>query len=183
MSDFLITRTALNLFLIVALAIQPVAPCLASLDRGACCRASRSAVTNGCQCCLGETAIERGCCCGKQVEEATATPSCCSGNDHSSTVSATIQGTASSDSEHELVAVDRSEEFRSICLCGRHAPPLKDSSPRSRSNEHRPPAVDVISGQHDAGFGATRLAFASFGESAPAARAHFSQVHLCIWRL
>ena len=181
MRNFHLTHIAVNLSLIVALAIQPVAVCLANVGGGSGCSETGTVMCQGCGCCEVDRADDRCCCCGGPAESAEkeeVEASCCSEkqNDHDKKKSSSEQRSVSS-----METVDAG--VRSICLCEQQSQPLSDSSPRRTTSENRD-LVSLESTDLDGcGWNFENLVAKGQTESVPAARSHFAQVVLCIWRL
>lgn len=177
MRNFHLTRIAVILLLIVAVAIQPVAVCLANVG-GAGCSLSGTLMGPGCGCCVVESAVDRSCCCcgaAKAEERRKIEPSCCSGKHDAVDESEVSTGQESAAS---ISPVDTG--VRLICLCEQQPQPLSDSSPRRPTSENR----DLVSLEsNDLGESGWHLIARWQAESAPVAPSHFAQVMLCIWRL
>lgn len=181
MRNFHLTHIAVNLSLIVALAIQPVAVCLANVDGGSDCSETGTVMCQGCGCCEVDRADDRCCCCSSAVEpeaKEEVEPSCCSGKHDAADES---EVSTEQESPPSIVPIDAG--VRSICLCEQQSQPLSDSSPRRTTSENR----DVVSLESPdldgCGWSSENLIAKGRAESASAARSHFSQVVLCIWRL
>lgn len=175
MRNFHLTHIAVNLSLIVALAIQPVAVCLASVDGASGC--SNAPLSEpACGCCDPDETNDCDCCCSHAVESkrSTTPPSGSCGHADANLAAPTPNAGLA-------VAVDA--RFRSVCLCEQEAPPLSDSSPRRRGSETRDTFVLVSTvaepGPSDH---AQRDAFTMRG-TGPSLPVHFTQIMLCIWRL
>ena len=113
MGNFPLTRTALNLLLIVALAIQPVAACAVTADCSVRCSESDTFMCPGCGCCEVEQANDRCCCCSgtaKVTETKSAKPSCCS-HDQSSDSDVFGAPRADLESPERACEISDSEEF------------------------------------------------------------------------
>ena len=191
MQLFRITRSAVIPLLIVALAIQPVALCLA--DRGAqaaCLKVtssvkansaeSSSATCQGCGRCNVERPAERCCCCNSEPESAAKEEvgtSCCS-EEHAAE-------TRSSSPEQQSASTPASVDaaVRSICLCGQRSQPLSDSSPRCPTSENRDHAACDSTVIDESQWDADGLMPIGPTELATAVSSDFAQVMLCIWRL
>ena len=185
MRNFHLTRIAVNLSLIVALAIQPLATCAVTAECSVRCSASDTVICPGCGCCEVEDANDQCCCCTGTAEGA-AEQSCCS---HDEMADADVFGPPSADSETpeppcELSDSDDSQSsVQSLCLCEQNSQPLSDSSPRRPVSEIRTSFAIA----HIGPVGADRdhrlsIATARGGTNAIEI-AHFSQIVLCIWRL
>jgi hypothetical protein len=182
MRNFHLTHITVNLLLIVALAIQPVAVCMANVE----CAAGYTDTTftcQGCGCCEVERADDRCCCCSGSAEphpEETLEPSCCRSK-HKAPESPTED--VDEKSEAAIDSVDGAAGVRSICLCGRDSKPFNDSAPRRIANENRETLSlgshnldeDVCNRRH-------LLVASKYAADVPVPM-HFSQVILCIWRL
>jgi len=156
MRNFHLTHIAVNLLLIVTLAIQPLAVCMANVVCSAGC-SDASLSCQGCGCCEVERAGDRCCCCSGPAEpnqEETLEASCCS-----------------------------STGVRSICFCACDSQPLSDSAPRRIANENRE-TLSLGSRSLDEGLRDRRhlLVASEYAVDMPVPL-RFSQVILCIWRL
>ena len=197
MQLFRITRSAVIPLLIVALAIQPVALCLA--DRGAqaaCLKVTSSVNANsaesssadpssatcqGCGRCNVERPAERCCCCNSEPESAAKEEvgtSCCS-EEHAPAES------RSSSPERQSASTPASVDaaVRSIFLCGQRSQPLSDSSPRCPTSENRDHAACDSTVIDESQWDADGLMPIGPTELATAVSSDFAQVMLCIWRL
>ena len=183
MRNFHLTRIAVTLLLIVALAIQPVAVCLANVECAEGCSDPVTLTCQGCGCCEVERADDRCCCCGgttDEVEVETTEPSCCSSKHQDSGASDSFND-ADETSATAIAPIESG--FRSICLCEQDSQPLSDSSPRRPSSEHRDTFSLATSDIEDSVWGCDHLLAASqYATSVPPTH-RFSQVMLCIWRL
>lgn len=183
MQDFPAIRITVKLLLIVAMAIQPVAPCFAGLDGRTECRASSSFSCRGCGCCHVPSADDLCCCCSTPPDAKREEPSCCGGKDEAAAEQESSAEQIASSSASQVFPVDSSRQLRSMCMCGADSHPLSDSSPRSRISENRT-SVPLRCADLD---GIDRELGMSRAPNRPGADgfglAHFSQVLLCIWRL
>jgi hypothetical protein len=172
------THIAVNLLLIVALAIQPVAVCLAGVVGGPACSEPGRFTCQGCGCCEVERPDGRCCCCSGPADAEEVEASCCSSNHDSAENSEASpeQQTASSIAPGDA-------GVRSICLCEQRSPPLSDSSPRRPTTEDR----DVVSLEsidlHGYAWNSGRLVAKRQATAPLVPPSHFAQVMLCIWRL
>ena len=192
MGNFPLTRIALNLSLIVALAIQPVAACAVTADCSVRCSESDTVMCPGCGCCEVEKVNDRCCCCSGTAEPAekkAAKPSCCSHDESSDLSDLDVFSPPRADLETpepacELSDSDESETtLQSLCLCEQNSQPLSDSSPTRPVNESRASLAIRFSGPVGADSDSRlSLSIARDGKDVPAL-AHFSQILLCIWRL
>jgi len=171
-----LTRIAFNLSLIVAMAFQPVAVCLASVDcTGGCSQASPA-----CGCCHAGRSGNR-CCCGvgKSQSSAQGGSLCCGKADDASVPIETPGADGSSQVNPLLVSADESAA-RSVCLCEQDASPFGDSGPRRGTIDNRDTvllawtALDFSGGKG--------VPTAPYGPALPVP-SHHSQLMLCIWRL
>ena len=182
MRNFHLTRIAVTLLLIVALAIQPVAVCLANVECGGGCSEAATFTCQGCGCCEVERADDRCCCCsgsGQEAPEETTEPSCCSGK-HKEPQANDSRGNADEASATSIAPVEPG--LRSICLCEQGSTPLSDSSPRQPTSENRD-SLSPASDLDDTAWGRDRLLAASHYAAGVPPTHRFSQVVLCIWRL
>ncbi|WP_442506366.1 membrane or secreted protein [Novipirellula sp. SH528] len=170
--------------------IQPGMALVFANDCGANC--ATTFTCDGCGCCEVSTSTEKCCCCGGGSDD-HASGSCCMGStepessafDHDTALSETLTlkviviNTADSVVMNELATA----EMVSGCQCGIESQPLGDSSPMRPTIQQR----DVV---------AARFADLAtiFGDAVPRvprnvgseesiSPPHFSQIHLCIWRL
>jgi hypothetical protein len=181
MRNFHLTRIAVNLLLIVALAIQPVAVCLADVGGGSGCSETGTVTCQGCGCCEVERADDRCCCCSGAAEpeaKEEVEPSCCSGTHHAADESEVSTGQESAPS---IAPIDTG--VRSTCLCQQESQPLSDSSPRRPTNENRDLVSLDSSDRDESGWNSEHLIAKRLAEAEPAAPSRFAQVMLCIWRL
>ena len=178
MRNFHPTQIAVNLLLIVVLAIQPVSICMAQGGFGAGCTDAANSTCSGCGCCDTSGVEDRFCCCRGSAKEEITEESCCSGHE---TPSGNDTLNAADEVSAQLVVSDTLVP-NPICLCGHDLPPLSDSSPRYPNSENRdtlstPSQSDgVVSGLH-------RLLVKSPYSTSVLPMHHYSQVVLCIWRL
>ena len=187
MQNFHITRIAVIPLLIVALAIQPVAVCLANVGGGSGCSRTTGTVTTGtvmcqgCGCCEVERAADRCCCCSaesKSYAKEEVETSCCSSKHDPA------QRSGSSSEQQSVSSIAPIDAgVRSICLCEQQPQPLSDSSPRRSTGENRDLVSFELSHIGESRWSADRLIATGPAESATAAPSHFAQVMLCIWRL
>ncbi len=189
MGNFPLTRIALNLSLIVAVAIQPVAACAAVAVCSVRCSASDTRMCLGCGCCEVERANDHCCCCFSTAdveEKERFEPSCCS---HDELTDAEVFDFQCSDLERSNTACKLSDAaesettIQSLCLCEQNSQPLSDSSPTRPVNESRASLAMGFAGPVGADRdGRLSPALARDGTDI-AELAHFSQIVLCIWRL
>ena len=194
MGNFPLTRIALNLLLIVSLAIQPVAACAFTADCAVRCSGSDTVMCPGCGCCEVEGANDRCCCCSgtaKSSDTEAAKPSCCS---HKESAVEDVFGEPSADLEtpeptcklsdsKDLEAIDSEATVQSVCLCEQNSQPLSDTSPRRPVNESRVSlAIGCADQVGDECDGRLSHSVARNSTDVPTL-AHFSQIVLCIWRL
>ncbi len=189
MRNFHLARIAVNLSLIVALAIQPVAACAVAADCSLKCSASDILLCPGCGCCEVEQANDRCCCCSgtaKVVEEEAAKPSCCSRDE---SADAEVFDASSSDLDTLSTACKLSEPdeselgLQSVCLCDQSSQPLNDPSPPRPANESRTGLAIGYAGPVAADFDDQLSRTAALDATGAPALAHFTQIVLCIWRL
>ncbi len=178
MRNFQPTQIAVNLLLIVVLAIQPIAICMAGGSSGSGCTSGVISDSSGCGCCAAGGSEEGGCCCCNSVSEEIAQDSCCGAREESSATSHLDSGEETS----TAFVVSEVLTQRSICLCGHDSPPLSNSSTRYPASDHRDSLSNpihlswVVCESHR-----LRTGFQSSTNALPTNR--FSQVVLCIWRL
>jgi hypothetical protein len=186
MRNFHLTHIAVNLLLIVALAIQPVAVCLANVDCAVGCSNGTAFACQGCGCCEVERANDRCCCCSgpTRIEnEENPEEGCCSSKHRADAKSESSTEDTDEKSAIGIASVEDAAGVRSICLCEQDSQPLSDSTPRRPVSENR----DTLSLEsHDLDEGVWNcgqlLATTQYGEDVPVS-VRFSQVILCIWRL
>ncbi len=192
MGDFPLTRIALNLLLIVALAIQPVAVCAVTADCSVRYSESDTVMCPGCDCCEVEEVNDRCCCCSGTAEAAekrAARPSCC-GHDESPDLSdLDVFGSPRADLEtpESVCELSDSDELettlQSHCFCEQNSQPLSDSSPTRPVNESRASLAIGFDGLiGDDSDSRLSLSIAREGTDVPVL-AHFSQIVFCVWRL
>lgn len=185
MRNFHLTRIAVNLLLIVALAIQPVAVCLGNVVGGvAGCSQAGAFTCQGCGCCQVDDADDRCCCCSGPVEEEVdqaTESSCCSGSHIASEES---ESSPENVDDGGVTAIGPIETgVRTICLCNRAPQPLSDSSPRRATSDDRD-SLSVGSTALDANVWDSGPLLATTHDRANLpVTLHFSQSMLCIWRL
>jgi hypothetical protein len=180
-----VTHIAVNLSLIVALALQPVAVCMANVDCAADCPTASAFKCQGCGCCQVERADDRCCCGAGQGKNDSQTDTGCRGHasDAAPADETDTAAAANSLSVTTLVAIAEDRSLRSICLCEQGALPLSDSSPRRPTSENRNTVLTVWTDIADWGCRAgTQAAAMRFADGLPLPSHHF-QVMLCIWRL
>ncbi len=185
MRDFRLIHIAVNLLLIAAVAIQPVAICLANVDGVAgCSKSSALSACPGCGCCETDHTDDRCCCAlaNAKPEEAPQ-PSCCDSEQDAPRQSTKPASEDQSIDEPRANAVVPFTFRPSTCLCEQSPQPLSDSSPRRPASEQRDIAaiaatVDDRSPWH-APHGTAKTRYGIL----PVLPPHFSQVVLCIWRL
>ena len=185
-------RTVVNVSLIVVMMIQPsvayfvAGGCPAQCDSGTllcqgcgCCEVA--ALTEKCGCCSVPEPESRSCCTIQSESLASET-----GDDHPPSEAierqAIVFGTA------DAAATDTPVEqaataLASTCLCGFESQPIGDSSP-SRPKIERRDSVSVRFALLVTIFGDANppSPLAHYGEGV-LPLPHFSQIHLCIWRL
>jgi hypothetical protein len=182
MRNFHLTHIAVNLLLIVALAIQPVAVCMANVECATGC-SDTTFTCHACGCCEVEQVDDRCSCCSGPAEPNPEEPleaSCCS-SQHNAAETTTKD--VDEESEVAIDSVECAAGVRSICLCGLDSQPLSDSAPRRIANENRETLSlgshnldeDVCNRRH-------LLVASKYAADVPVPM-HFSQVILCIWRL
>lgn len=180
-----LTRIAVNLSLIVALAFQPVAVCLASVDCAADCTRIRSDAASECGCCQVELA-DNHCCCGvgkSQYQQAAHSGSgCCSKPNEASTQSEAPRAVAPSRVKNALARAYDSV-VRSVCLCEQKAPPVSDSSPRRSTLENRDNLLLAWTNLDQRGCVSAEQNLAAQLGPRFSVSSHHSQRMLCIWRL
>ena len=140
MQNFHITRIAVIPLLIAALAIQPVAVCLANVGGGSgCSKTTGTVMCQECGCCEVERSADRCCCCSGESEsyakEEVGT-SCCSGKHDS------VERSGSSPEQQSvslIVPIDAGA--RSICLCELEDDPLSDWTDRRSTID----IIDLVS--------------------------------------
>ncbi len=182
MRNFHLTHIAVTLLLIVSLAVQPLAVCLAGVACASGCSEPPAFSCPGCGCCDVEGAGDRCCCCSGSAQTApaeTAEPSCCS-RKHREPQASDSSRNADEASATSITPVEPG--LRSNCLCEQAPPPLSDSSPRQTTSESRD-TLALASDLDDAVLGRERLLAASHYVTSVPPTHRFSQVVLCIWRL
>ena len=134
MRNFHVTRIAVTALLIVALAIQPVAVCLASVECYRGCSDSAALPSQDCRCFEVAHSDDR-CCCSAPSEnvEAEATESSCCSSKHMESEPAG----SPSDADDATSTAPVTSGLRSTCLCEQASQPISDSSPRRPSSQHR----------------------------------------------
>ena len=175
MQNFQPTQIAVNLLLIVVLAMQPVASCMAGGSVGQDCGSGES---TGCGCCqTGGSEDLRSCCCCATTADENVQDSCCSSHEDSSAND--LSQAAEEASAMQVV----SETFvPQPCVCGNRIPPLSDSSPRHPTCDHR----DSLSVSIHIDWGddeSHRLRTEFWLSTHPPSTNRLSQMVLCIWRL
>ncbi len=178
------TAIAVHFLLIVVLAIQPWAVCMAKVDRASGCASTSSFTCQGCGCCEVQRAADRCCCCSGPIEVKTqekAEASCCSRKHEAFTDSEPWDEYL--DSAVATTIVPEDGGVRSICLCSPADHPLGDSSPRRPARDNRDRialgSTDLDQGVWNRG---RLLAATQYFADLPVPE-RFSQVVLCIWRL
>ena len=179
MRNFHLTRIAVIPLLIVAVAIQPMAVCLANVGGKSACSQPGTFTCQGCGCCEVERLNERCSCCSGPTEadaDKEVDANCCGEKQDTSD-----QSKDSSEQESSISQIDIG--LQSICLCEQNSQPLSDSSPRRPTCENR----DIVSLESNAlngsAWNAGHLTGTSqFASPLPPAF-HFAQIMLCIWRL
>lgn len=181
MRNFHLTHIAVKLSLIVTLAIQPVALCLANVGGGSGWLETGTVTGQGCGCCDVRDANKHCCCCSGTAESGAkeeVEPGCCSGNHHAAAESKASTGQKLRPS---IAPIDT--ELRSICLCDEESQPLSDSSTRRITGKNR----DLVSlespGRNGSGWNSQHLTAKGQAKSASAPQSRLTQVVLCIWRL
>ena len=195
MGNFPLTHIAVNLSLIVAMAIQPVAACMVSVDRSASCSERDNFMCPGCGCCEVEQADDRCGCCAQapdelgtanDAEQEASEPSCCSHDESANTESSNV---SSDEFDTTAAASKRSEPaesesgVRSVCCCMQSSQPLSDSSPRRPVSENRTSLVVGYVGAVGADADEQQLRPPACNATDIRALPHFSQILFCIWRL
>jgi hypothetical protein len=186
MRNFPITRAAVNLLLIVALAIQPVAVCMANVDCVAVCSNTTTFICQGCRCCEVEQSDDRCCCCSGPAQaekDHKAEASCCS-SEHDS--SAKRDPSTADLDEAPAAAIAPGENtagIRSICWCEQDSQPLSDSSPRRPTSENRDSLSLESSDLDEGAWNRKQLLAATQYGAEVLVPTRFSQVILCVWRL
>lgn len=185
MRNFRLTHIAVNLSLIVAMMVQPVAVCFASAGGVSSCTNSQhdSFTCPGCGCCEVETASDRCCCCAgsaKTEPNAPVKSSCCSSKHESET--ADVEATTDTKPSKSVITPAKSG-VKSICLCEQRSQPLPDPSPRRTSSDSRDIiSLDVLDFDQNAWDG-NASSLVSKHCACTAFSPHYSQIVLCIWRL
>lgn len=175
MRNFQPTQIAVNLLLIVVLAIQPVASCMASGSGGGDCGSGES---SGCGCYQADGSEDgRSCCCRASAAEENAQDSCCSSHKNSS-----VNGLSKAAEETSARQVVSETFTPHPCLCGNRFPPLSDSSPGYPTCDHRDSltvSIHIDWGDDES----YRLRTKFWSSTYPPSTNRFSQMVLCIWRL
>jgi hypothetical protein len=185
MQNFHLTHIAVNLLLIVVMAIQPIAVCLA----GVSCAGGGSSVTSsacqGCGCCEVERVGDRCSCCSRPHPREIQDPAnggCCR-SDHEST------STSDSNAECRDKAVPGTMDavesrFHSVCMCGRESQPLSDPIPSRNSSETRDNlSIQAASDFNQLDSGSDHLLATTERSAGALLVPRFSQVVFCVWRL
>jgi hypothetical protein len=186
MRNFRPTHVAVNLLLIVALAIQPLAECLANVDCSGVDSLTTTFTCQGCGCCEVEHAADRCCCCSgptqSEVEETVAT-GCCRSK-HKADAKSESSSEELDDEPAEMIAgVAADSGLRSVCLCGRDSQPLSDSSPPRPTSENRDRLALGASVLDKSRWNlGPSLATSQYAADLSVPQC-FSQVILCVWRL
>lgn len=194
-----LTRTVVNLSLIVAMMIQQGMALAFANDCGAECASGFKC--EGCGCCEVASPTEKcGCCDGEQDGDGSCCLSTSEAVEHSwaeqewTDDEMTVEDLAASEtlelqviviSTTDADAVDESQarEVTSACHCGMESQPLGDSSP-SRPTIERRDSVAIRFADLATIFGDTHARPPRLlRDGAADSPAHFSQIHLCIWRL
>lgn len=178
MRNFQPTQIAVNLLLIVVLAIQPVASCMASGSVGRDCGSGEISGDSGCGCCqAGGSGDLRSCCCRASAAEENTQDSCCSSHEDS-----LLNGLSKAAEETSALQVVSETFTPQPCLCGNRFPPLSDSSPRYPTCDHRDSlsvSIHIDWGDYES----HRLRKKSWSSTFPPSTNRLSQMVLCIWRL
>lgn len=216
MTNFPRIRTAVNLWLIVVMMIQPVACVWAATG----CGGGNRGVSSGlivaldsdaaCGCCQADDSAAGGCCCrqretprsdpepSQQLADDSLHLGCCASSrserrrsDHGAsqgshpappTVANVAESREAVESRKAVESLDAEHGFRPACFCDRNTTPLSDPATQRGSSELR---SDILVAAAD-------LQWVSPRHPTPKSSphvvqgllpAHFSQVHLCIWRL
>merc|ERR1712137_118508 len=132
-------HVAVNLCLIIALAIQPVAACFGGAGEASnCVEAEPDLFTcGGCGSCDVESDTKRCCCCAAaegMKPRAASEPKCCRGSDELRFKTRVADRTDKPIAK-SIEPIDG--EFGQVCLCGRSSESLPDPSPRRGTSEHR----------------------------------------------
>ena len=176
---------AVNLCLIVAMAIQPVATCFVGAGEASnCSEVGQDLFTcGGCGSCDVETDTKRCCCCASAEAvkpKAASETQCCSSSDEMRSESQVADQTDHSIGK-SIKPVER--DNCQVCLCGRSSESLPDPSPRRCSSENR----DTLSVHPPNELGAIRDLLRTPARSKQRefeVRSHHqTQAVLCIWRL
>jgi hypothetical protein len=178
MRNFQPIQIAVNLLLIVVLAIQPVANCMASGSVGRDCGNGESSGSSSCGCCqAGGLEEGRSCCCCAPAAEGNAQDACCSSHEESS-----ANGLSKAAEEASVMQVVSETFIPQPCLCGNRFPPLSDSSPRYPTCDHRDSlSVSIHIDWSDDESHRLRTKF--WSSTHPPSTNRLSQMVLCIWRL
>lgn len=180
------THLAVNLMLIVALAIQPVAVCLAGVDCSAVGSLTSTFRCQGCGCCQVEHAADRCCCCCRPIQsevDVTVETGCCSIR-HQADAKVARSSESLHDQPAELIAgVTADSGLRSVCLCGRDSQPLGDSAPPRPTSENRDRLALGASVPEKSIWNLGRLLAISQYAADSSVPQCCSSVILCVWRL
>ena len=189
MGNFPLTRIALNLSLIVALALQPMATYGTMAGCWAKCSASDALMCPGCGCCEVQDRNDRCCCCrdtDNAAEKEAAKPSCCS---HDESSDSDVSDAPSADSQKHQHVCELSDSkaselgVRSVCACEQNPQPLSESSPTSPVKESRTSQGVGYVGMKGSENGGWLSLSTVRDRTDVSALAHFSQIVFCIWRL
>lgn len=205
MPNFLLSRIAVNLLLIVVMAIQPVAVCWA---QGSCGDGvTRSHGVQGCACCGDKDTSD--CCCqakpagdpaesnaesnaeGARAQDSrkqgSRTPGCCVINQGGQGNARPVEDKRDTDLVENVlattVAVNGDARLRAICLCGIESHPLSDTMPRRGTNNVQDSSALIAFDLDESLSDRRRPLSTRFEEVRAVVPAHFSQLHLCVWRL
>tara|TARA_R110002049_G_scaffold288534_1_gene471104 strand:- start:20453 stop:21055 length:603 start_codon:yes stop_codon:yes gene_type:complete len=195
-----LTRTVVNLSLIVAMMVQPGMALVFASGCGAECGASF--MCEGCGCCEVSSPTVKCCCCGGGEQDGDG--SCCMSEsepvehdwnneewtedemmaeDLSASETLELQVIVISMTDADAVDESQTREVTGVCHCGMESQPLGDSSPSRPTIERRDSVAirfaDLATIFGDAIAKPSRLSQSEVSNSP----AHFSQIHLCIWRL
>jgi hypothetical protein len=176
---------AVNLCLIVAMAIQPLATCFGGASESSnCAEVEQNLFTcHGCGSCDVESDTKRCCCCASAEgvkPKAAAEPGCFRGSDGVRSKTQ-VADWADKTIAKSIEPVDG--EIWQVCLCSRSSESLPDPSPRRGTSENRdtlsidPP--DALRAMRDL----LRTPARSKQSEFEVRSLHQTQAVLCIWRL
>ena len=187
MSNSPLIRTAVNLCLITAMVIQPVAIAFAQgiCSQGQCDQTAT--LCGGCQCCEVESDAERCGCCGGAPDDADDVCGTRTAEPEESDSFRKITGVASESSDSDETDGEQRADGSSavtFCLCGIRSEPIAPTPHRVPAPQSRD--LVLIDCLDDGAIGRGRsirpycvASLLPITSLAP----HFSQRFLCVWRI